>query len=246
MSECFQGLPAGVGLSYLEVYESESPDGIRGGSAHVHLTCTEAYVVIGGSGRLQTLSSNGFEDIELHPRQVVWFTPGVVHRLVNGGDLDIIIVMQNGGLPESGDCILSFPDEYLKDRASYRAAVELPPIEAGRDAVDAAAKRRKDLSITGFVALREAMERDGFAALEVFYRDAAALVAGDRGRWHEVWQGGAVRATETTGSRLEALARGDLGYLEQGALRVTEVRAGSPRAGMCGRITSFDVPDPRP
>jgi mannose-6-phosphate isomerase-like protein (cupin superfamily) len=246
VTDCFQGLPAGVGVSYLEVYESESPDGIRGGSAHVHLSCTEAYVVIGGSGKLQTLSSKGFEEIDLHPRQVVWFTPGVVHRLVNGGDLDIIIVMQNGGLPESGDCILSFPPEYLKDRARYRAAVELPPIERGRDDVDAAAKRRKDLSITGFVGLREAMEHEGFVALEAFYRDAAALVVGDRERWNEVWQQGAVRATETTGSQLDALGRGDLSYLEQGALRVTQVRAGSPRAGMCGRITSFDVPDIRP
>ena len=162
MIDSYQGLPAGVGVSYLEVYESESPDGIRGGSAHVHLSCTESYVVIGGSGRLQTLSRQGFEEIELHERQVVWFTPGVVHRLVSNGDLDIIIVMQNGGLPESGDCILSFPEEYLKDRARYRAAVQLPPIENGRDRVDAAAKARKDLSITGFVALRAAVERDGF------------------------------------------------------------------------------------
>ena len=246
MIDSYQGLPGGVGVSYLEVYESESPDGIRGGSAHVHLSSTESYVVIGGSGRLQTLSRQGFEEIELHERQVVWFTPGVVHRLVSNGDLDIIIVMQNGGLPESGDCILSFPEEYLKDRARYRAAVQLPPIEIGRDRVDAAAKARKDLSITGFVALRAAVERDGFAALEAFYRDAAALVDGDRGRWKELWQQGAVQATETTGNQLDALDGGDLSYLAQGALRMTEVRAGSPRAGMCGRITSFDVPAMQP
>jgi mannose-6-phosphate isomerase-like protein (cupin superfamily) len=244
--DSYQGLPGGVGVSYLEVYESESPDGIRGGSAHVHLSCTESYVVIGGSGRLQTLSRQGFEEIELHERQVVWFTPGVVHRLVSNGDLDIIIVMQNGGLPESGDCILSFPEEYLKDRARYREAVQLPPIELGRDVVDAAAKTRKDLSITGFVALRAAVERDGFAALEAFYRDAAALVEGDRDRWRELWQQGAVQATETTGSQLDELDGGDLSYLAQGALRMTEVRAGSPRAGMCGRITSFDVPAMQP
>lgn len=246
MSNSFQGLPAGVGVSYLEVYDSESPDGIRGGSAHVHLTCTESYVVIGGSGRLQTLSSHGFQEIDLYARQVVWFTPGVVHRLVSDGDLDIIIVMQNGGLPESGDCILSFPEEYLKDRERYREAVTLPPIEQGRDQVDAAARTRKDLSITGFVALRGAMERDGFAALEAFYRDAAALVDGDRDRWKAVWEQGAVEATETTGRQLAALGDGDLSHLGDGTLHVAQVRAGSPRAGMCGRITSFDVPDVKP
>jgi mannose-6-phosphate isomerase-like protein (cupin superfamily) len=246
VSGSFQGLPGGVGLSFLQVYDSESPDGVRGGSAHVHLTCTESYVVIGGSGRLQTLSSRGFEEIDLHARQVVWFTPGVVHRLVSNGDLDIIIVMQNGGLPESGDCILSFPEQYLKDRARYREAVALPPVEEGRELVDAAARRRKDLSITGFAALRQAMERDGFAALEAFYRDAAALVEGDRERWTSVWQQGAVQATETTGRQLAALERSDLSHLGEGALHLAQVRAGSPRAGMCGRITSFDVPDSTP
>jgi mannose-6-phosphate isomerase-like protein (cupin superfamily) len=241
--DAFQGMPGGVGLSHLRVYDSESPDGIRGGSAHVHLSCTEAYVVIGGHGKLQTLSHEGFQEIELHEQQVVWFTPGIVHRLVSGGDLDIIIVMQNGGLPESGDCILSFPEEYLKDRARYLEAAGLPPIERGQAVVDAHAKARKDLSITGFVALREAIERDGTAALEAFYRDAAALVEGDRERWKGVWQEGAVRATDTTGSQLDALEAHDLSYLAQAGLHVAQVRAGSPRAGMCGRIISFDVPD---
>jgi mannose-6-phosphate isomerase-like protein (cupin superfamily) len=242
--DSFQGLPGGVGLSHLRVYDSESPDGIRGGSAHVHLSCTEAYVIIGGRGKLQTLSSQGFQEIDLHDRQVVWFTPGVVHRLaVSEGDLDIIIVMQNGGLPESGDCILSFPEEYLKDRGRYREAAELPPIERGEDAVDAHARRRRDLSVTGFVALRERLERDGFAALEDFYRAAAALVEDDRQDWKTVWQQGAVRATETTGAQLDALQAHELSYLSQGALHGAQVRAGSPRAGMCGRITNFDVPD---
>lgn len=246
MIDSFQGLPGGVGVSHLRVYDSESPDGVRGGSAHVHLSCTESYVVIAGRGRLQTLSHAGFEEIELHERQVVWFTPGVVHRLVvSESDLDIIIIMQNSGLPESGDVILSFPGQYLKDRARYDEAATLPPVERGADAVAARAKWRRDLSIEGFGELRSAMEREGFTALEAFYRDAAALVEDRQADWTSVWQHGAVRATETTGEQLAALQAHDLGYLAQGGLHQAQVRPGSPRAGMCGRITDFDVVGPR-
>jgi hypothetical protein len=55
-----------------------------------------------------------------------------------------------------------------------------------------------------------------------------------------------VEATETTGRQLAALRDDDLSHLTEGTLYVAEVRAGSPRAGMCGRITSFDVPDVKP
>ena len=246
MIDSYQALPGGVGVSHLRVYDSLSPDGVRGGSAHVHLSCTEAYVVVAGRGTLQTLSSQGFQELALHEHQVVWFTPGIIHRLVTEGELEIVIVMQNGGLPESGDCILTFPEEYLKDKERYRAAVELPPIDQGREVVDAAAKARKDLSITGFVNLRERMEREGLAPLHEFYRDAAALVDDNRDDWRALWEEGAVRATATTGSALDALEVGDLSYLAEAAVHEAEVRPGSPRAGMCGRIISFDVPEGRP
>jgi hypothetical protein len=208
----------------------------------VHLACTESYVVIGGRGKLQTLSHTGFEEIELYERQVVWFTPGVVHRLVvSESDLDIIIIMQNSGLPESGDVILSVPEQYRKDRARYDEAAALPPVEHGPEAVAARAKWRRDLSIEGFGELRAAMEREGFAALEAFYRDAAALTEDRLETWKSVWQHGAVRASETTGEQLAALGGRDLAHLAQGGLHEARVRPGSPRAGMCGRITDFDV-----
>jgi hypothetical protein len=43
MSIDFRGPPGAVAVSHLAVYDSTSPDGVRGGSAHVHLTCTESY-----------------------------------------------------------------------------------------------------------------------------------------------------------------------------------------------------------
>jgi len=44
-----------------------APDGLRGGSAHVHLASTEGYVVLSGAGRLQTLGARGYAETPLRP-----------------------------------------------------------------------------------------------------------------------------------------------------------------------------------
>ncbi|MEV1147670.1 cupin domain-containing protein, partial [Micromonospora sp. NPDC049799] len=119
-------LPGGVGLSRLCVYDTVGPDGLVGGTPHVHLCCTEAYVVTGGSGAVQTLTVEGFRETPLRPGAVVWFTPGTVHRLVNDGDLRLVVLMQNSGLPEAGDAVLTLPSEYLADATAYAAATALP------------------------------------------------------------------------------------------------------------------------
>jgi mannose-6-phosphate isomerase-like protein (cupin superfamily) len=241
MTSNFQGPPGAVGVSHLAVYDSTSPDGVPGGSAHVHLSCTESYVVIGGRGRLQTLSYAGFQEIDLNPLQVVWFTPGVIHRLVNDGDLQIIIVMQNGGLPEAGDCVLSLPAGYLDSPDRYREVANLPPPDTGHDHIEAHARKRKDLSVAGFVELRTQVEHVGPQALDDFYRAAAALNKGQLAEWRELWRAGAQSATETTAAQIGALESSDLRYLETAVLQQAQLRAGSPRPGMCGRITNFDV-----
>jgi len=117
--------PGGTSVSHLTVYDWSSPDGHRGGSAHAHLACTEGYVVIGGKGRLQTLGYGGYAETPLTPLTVAWFSPGVIHRLVNEQELKIIVVMQNGGLPEAGDCVLTFPPERLADAQAYREVAAL-------------------------------------------------------------------------------------------------------------------------
>ena len=47
-------LPGAVGLSHLSAYDWEAADGVCGGSPHLHLVCTEAYVVTGGRGATAT------------------------------------------------------------------------------------------------------------------------------------------------------------------------------------------------
>lgn len=115
-------LPGGVGLSALRVYPWEALDGLCGGSPHLHLCCTEAYVVVSGAGRLQTLTTSGFTETSLTPGDVVWFTPGTIHRAINDGDLNVLVLMQNSGLPEAGDAVLTFPPSSLIDRETYAKA----------------------------------------------------------------------------------------------------------------------------
>ena len=114
--------PGGVAVSDLAVYDWEAADGRCGGSPHLHTASSEGYVVTGGSGAVHTISSAGSQVHPLLPGIVVWFSPGTVHRLVNGGDLRLVVVMQNSGLPEAGDAVLTFPARVLDDADAYRRA----------------------------------------------------------------------------------------------------------------------------
>ncbi len=136
--------------------------------------------------------------------------------------------------------MLSLPHSYLEDSTSYREVANLPPPDEGRERVEAHAQRRKDLSVAGFVELRSRIEQEGPQALDEFYRSAAALTHDQLEEWRELWHNGAERAVATTGDQLRALESGDLAHLQDGALREANPRAGSPRPGMCGRITNFD------
>ena len=104
-------LPGGIGVSHLRAYDWEAEDGVCGGSPHLHLACTEAYVVTGGRGAVQTLSVGGYAETPLEAGVIAWFAPGTVHRMVQGGGLRVTVLMQNSGLPEAGDAVFTFPPE---------------------------------------------------------------------------------------------------------------------------------------
>jgi mannose-6-phosphate isomerase-like protein (cupin superfamily) len=236
--------PAGTAVSHLDVYDWESPDGLRGGSAHVHLTCTEGYVVAGGRGRVQTLSAHGYAEEELSRGKVVWFSPGVIHRLVNDGDLEIVVIMQNGGLPEAGDCVLTFPPGTLADDDRYARAASLADPSAVYADSEQGALRRKNLAVQGFLGLRERFAAEGSAALEPFYGAAARLVSSRIPGWRELWRDGALAAALRTGDQLDALGRGDHRHLYAGELRAAD-RPAERSYGMCGRLETYHAFQPR-
>ncbi|MFF2506407.1 cupin [Streptomyces sp. NPDC058067] len=232
-------LPGAVGLSHLNAYEWEAADGVCGGSPHLHLVCTEAYVVTGGHGAVQTLGPGGYREIPLEPGSLAWFTPGTVHRMVRGGDLRITVLMQNSGLPEAGDAVFTFPPEVLADPDRYAATATLPTRTGPR--AEAAARKRRDLAVEGYLPLRAALLAGDEAPYLAFQRAAARLVRDKVPGWRELWRAGALAAAERTGAQLTALEAADPTHLaEAGTYATGPTRRGG--YGMCGRRDEYELP----
>jgi mannose-6-phosphate isomerase-like protein (cupin superfamily) len=260
--------PGATGVTVLDVYDWVAPDGLPGGSAHVHLASTEGYVVLSGAGRLQTLGERGYAETPLRPGDCLWFTPGTIHRLVNDGGLRLLVVMQNAGLPEHGDAVLTFPPEVLADPAAYASAASLPggpgasggtdspggpgasggtdspggtggTGSPGGDDLAAAARRRASLAVEGYLALRERVAREGPGALGGFYAAALRLTAGHAAGWRDRWRAGALAAAELTGEHLDEIGARTPGHLDAAGLWRVERPAGERSYGMCGRLTTY-------
>lgn len=233
-------LPGGVGLTHLRVYDTIAPDGLYGGSPHVHFACTECYYVEKGHGRVQTLSATGYHEFDLEPGKIVWFSPGVIHRLINSdGKLEIFVVMQNGGLPEAGDFVLTLPPELLQSPPKYFEVASLSAHgEVFTNTLDAA-YRRRDLAVEGFSVLRRAYETQGAAALEEFYETALPLLQPKLGAWQDVWRNGAQAASQATGEHLAALQQGNVSHLMSGSAHAMEIPGTDRKLGMCGTLGTY-------
>jgi mannose-6-phosphate isomerase-like protein (cupin superfamily) len=228
-------LPGAVGVSKLSVYDTATPDGLHGGTPHLHLCCTEAYVVSGGSGQVQTLSGqDGFQEHDLKPGAVLWFTPGTIHRLINHGGLEITVLMSNTGLPEAGDAVLTFPLDIVRDPDRYAEAVTLP--NGGAPGTDiTTAYRRRDLAVQGFHELRK---ND---TLDDFYAAAMRLKQPLLPSWRERWEQGARRATERTGEQIAAMIGDDPGHLRESRVSAKGTPDEQGRLGMCGLLNTYQL-----
>ena len=218
-------LPGAVGISHLRVYDTEAPDGLRGGTPHLHTVCTEAYVVVDGEGAVQTLGADGFTETPVAKGALVWFPPGTVHRLINRGDLEILVLMQNSGLPEAGDLVIAFGDEVLADPQRYATFAALaPPTE------------RRDAGVEGFMQWKARCEDDARTGLDLLYRRAAALVAPRTGEWEQRWKEGALAVARATGEQLGALREGDVAHLFGSGVFSSTFEVPERRLGCCGTL----------
>jgi mannose-6-phosphate isomerase-like protein (cupin superfamily) len=231
-------LPGGIGVSLLTVYDVEAPDGLAGGSPHVHLACSEGYYVIGGSGAVQTLNPRGFSETSLQAGTVLWFDPGTIHRLVNHGDLQILALMSNSGLPEAGDAVLTLPPEHLTDRDTYLKANALT---GEGEARTQSAMARRNLALEGFAVLREEYEATGPSALDDFYAAAVRIVQPQLADWRKRWEQGARRLADETGAALDALEAGTAPHLQTAELHRIPAPTEFGRHGMCGRLDVYDI-----
>jgi mannose-6-phosphate isomerase-like protein (cupin superfamily) len=233
--------PGSTAVSGLRVYDWEAADQLHGGSPHVHLVSTEGYVVVGGEGELHTLTSDGEAREPLGAGTVLWFSPGTIHRLVNDHGLEILTVMQNAGLPEAGDAVLTFPRSILDDLESYARAATLP---RGSEAdVAEAARKRRDLALEGYDELRHDFAQRGEAALTEFYELAGRIVRPKVKSWKKLWSETVEAEALRTRRHLDSLETGDTEHLREAAL-VRATQRSSPRAfGMCGRLQLWDAPE---
>ena len=236
-------LPGGIGVSHVKVYDSEGPDGLRGGTPHLHTVCSEAYLVINGEGLVQTLSSEGYGETPLSRGTVAWFSPGTVHRLVNlDGRLELFVLMSNAGLPEAGDMVIAFEPQMLADLAAYRSAATLPPENTTTAGSDAAAMARRDLAVRGFGHWRESVERDGAGALADLHAAAARVVAGPATGWASIIEADPARELERSRSQVRVLAAGSdaspevTNRLGRSTIRSRSLRVDTRRYGCCGTL----------
>jgi mannose-6-phosphate isomerase-like protein (cupin superfamily) len=235
--------PGGTSVSRLSVYSGAAcADGLEGGTPHLHTASTEGYVVIGGRGALQTLDVSGFRETALSRGSTVWFTPGTIHRAINRGGLEVVVVMQNAGLPEAGDAVMTFPPEIVGAATRYREAATLPS-GAPDDVMDDAVRRRRDLAVSGFLRMAENARGGDLGPLQRFYDSAVALVRPAVAGWRTTWENTVAEETRHTADVLDALERGDGRHLRQAALLESPP---SPTAGwgMCGRLVTHEVAHP--
>jgi len=231
--------PGGIGVSHLRVYDTPAPDGLAGGTPHLHTVCTEAYVVIAGSGAVHTLTPAGHQQWPLEPGTFVWFTPGTIHRLVNHDGLEIVVLMANAGLPEAGDMVITFPPAIVDDRDEYRRAASLPDHDRTTAGPGDAPRQRRDLAVPVFVEMASAMEAGNDTPLRRFYDAAGRLVEPSVPEWELMWRAGPLDAANTTGRQLAALASGDASHLLSDAVRAMAPPAAERRFGCCGTLGTY-------
>lgn len=236
-------LPGGVGLTHLRVYTSVAPDGLAGGTPHLHTVCTEAYWVVRGRGRVQTISGDGFAETALEPGALVWFTPGTIHRLVNdSGDLEILVVMANRGLPEAGDMVVVQPPDVLADRDRYLAASLLPDGARTTEGDVEPSVLRRDGAVVAFNELRRSLEAGDRAPLHALLDRAAELVAVHHDAWRARWEAGPKAEVERTAAHLAAVAAGDGTHLRDASVHRLDPPPAERGLGCCGTLGTYVPP----
>ena len=234
-------LPGGTSVSHVRVYETVGPDGLAGGSPHLHTVCTEAYLVIAGEGMVQTLSGEGYAETPLVAGTIAWFSPGTIHRLINlDGRLELYVLMSNAGLPEAGDMILAFSPDLLADDVAYRAIADLPvDSRTTADAPDAA-MRRRDAAVEGFGHWRSQVETDGPSALDELYRRAVELLGDRPAHWLDLLAGDPATDLENSRAQVEELWSPDrrraAERLGSSAIRSRSLLPATRNMGCCGTL----------
>ena len=230
-------MPGATLVTRLKVYDTPALDGQIGGTPHIHYLCTEMYFVLSGSGAVELIDGNGFSTVDLMPYTALIFSPGTIHRLINpNGDLELLVIMQNSGLPERGDNVVSFAEQWLCDDDHYAEAMHVTTLED--------AYRRRDRGVEGFLQIKQAFERDrafGQAALRRFYELGAARTAIRRAEWEQIIRQGAATEASRSVESLDSLKNGTVDFLFS-AQHYTINAGDYNKLGFCGHLNRYFDP----
>lgn len=230
-------MPGSILMTRLKVYDTSAPDGQCGGTPHVHLLCSEMYFVLAGSGFVELIDADGFSRVELHPHAALLFSPGTVHRLINpNGDLELLVMMANSGLPERGDNVVCFSHEWLNDQARYDEAMH---VESVSDAY-----RRRDKGVDGFLQIKAAFSQGldiGRAALQQFYKYAAKRTGIRHDQWSQIIVDGSLKEVQQTQQQLQMLSDGKIDYLLDADQHLIQPNQFN-KPGFCGHLNRYFDP----
>ena len=230
-------MPGCTALTRLKVYETPGPDGQLGGTPHVHLACSEMYYVIAGSGAVELIDARGFSRVELPLHSALVFTPGTLHRLINPArDLELLIIMQNSGLPERGDTLATFKSPIIADELAYFKAMRAGSLPE--------AYRRRDEAVAGFLEIKAAFERslkDGRAALETLFRLGIGRTSSKYQDWYQCVASGAFAEAQATLSEILELGHKKIGHLFD-SRHAYYPPAESNTVGFCGHLNRYFHP----
>lgn len=230
-------MPGATLATRLKVYDTAGPDGQRGGTPHMHLLCSEMYFVLSGSGFVDMIDWHGFSRHPLQAHSALVFSPGTLHRLINPeGDLELLITMQNSGLPERGDNVVSFEEEILADDLAYQRAMAASSFEE--------AYARRDRGVEGFLALKAAFDQSlehGRQRLERFFEQATSRTKPLRSQWQHVIEQGALSEARQSLNHLQHLNRQQFDYL-RGAQHFAIAPSAYTTPGFCGALNRYFDP----
>lgn len=230
-------MPGATLLTRLTVYDTPAPDGQKSGTPHMHLACTEMYVVLSGRGAVELLDKDGFSRVEMTAHDALLFAPGTIHRLINpDGNFEILVIMQNSGLPERGDNVVTFTDDWLKSDETYAQAMTVKTLED--------AYVRRDRGVEGFLKLKAAFaesQNKGRQSLEQFYACSAERTALQQKYWSEIVRNGPLAAAQDTLEQLEQLGQHDFSHLTQNSYAVIR-QSNANKLGFCGHLDRYFDP----
>jgi hypothetical protein len=189
---------------------------------------------------VETIRRSGYESYDLAPNDLLWFSPGTIHRLVNEDNLEILAIMQNGGLPEAGDAVLTFEADILASPDRYAQSASLPSGPPS-ESLQKAARRRRDAAVAGYQHIKEAALAGRHDVVEQFHRDAVRLVQSRVPSWQALWDETIAPESARTGTWLADLAEGRFSHFAEATV-VRSDPAGPDRIlGMCGRLQKWDM-----